>query len=244
MMVSVIIPVYNSERYIKNTLDSILSQTFENFEVILINDKSTDKSVEIINSYIEKDKRFKLINLERNSGAAVARNAGIIAAKGKYIAFIDSDDKWISTKLEEQVKFMEDNDYPFTYTHYNKLDMDGNVLEAVKPKSKVTYSDMLKTNYIGCSTVILNREKLGTVTMPLLRKRQDYATWLKILKLTDYGIGYEKVLTNYTVRSDSISSNKFKLIKYNYRVFRDVEGFGVIKSTFYLCVNILYKIIK
>lgn len=241
-MVSVIIPVFNSEKYISKTLDSILAQTYTDYEIILVDDKSTDKSIEVIGYYIQKHSCIKVIRLNENSGAAVARNKGIEQSNGKYIAFVDSDDTWEKTKLEKQVAFMESNKYDFTYTYYKKVDENGRYIGTVKSIDRIWYKDMLKTCHIGCSTVMLNQENLGKVLMPLLRKRQDYATWLQVLKQTEYGVCWKEALTNYTVRADSISANKLKLVKYNISVFKDVEGFGYLKSLYYLTWNILYKI--
>jgi len=242
-MVSIVIPIYNCEKYILKTLKSVACQTYQDYEVILVNDKSSDRSCDVINDFILGFDTFKLIHLEKNSGAAVAINTGIENASGDYIAFLDSDDAWHTEKLEKQIEFMQNNEYAFTYTAYEKLDENGNNLdEIVAAPKKINYKMMLKANFVGCSTVIYNRKVLGNITFPLLRKRQDYALWLKILKQIKFGYGFDHVLTSYTVRSDSISSNKVTLIKYNWRLFREIENFGLVKSAYYIVNNIIYKL--
>ena len=242
-MISIIVPIYNCRDYIKKTIDSIKKQTLNDFEVLLVNDKSNDGSVSVIKDLIKDDARFKLISLDKNSGAAVARNIGIENAKGQYIAFLDSDDVWHEDKLDKQICFMKENDYDFTFTSYLKVcDFKEFKKPIAKAKKKLCYRDLLKANFIGCSTAIYNQETLGKTYMPLMRKRQDYGLWLALLKKTKYAYGLNEVLTTYTVRNDSISSNKLKLIKYNWYLFRYVEEFSLLKSIFCLGCNIIYKL--
>ncbi|MDN5341379.1 MAG: teichuronic acid biosynthesis glycosyltransferase TuaG [Oceanotoga sp.] len=243
-LVSIITPLYNAEKYISNTIESVINQEYNNWELIIINDCSKDKGPEIIKKYQNQDKRIKLINLEKNSGAAVARNVGIENAKGNFIAFIDSDDIWEKTKLKEQISFMLENNYNFSYTDYIQIDEKGNELRKIRTPKILTYKKQLLYNHIGTSTVIYNQKNLGKIFMPDLRKRQDYAMWLKILKNHSKGYGLNKVLTKYIIRNDSISSNKMDLIKYNWEMYRKSEEFGVIKSSFYLFTDIMSKILK
>jgi glycosyltransferase involved in cell wall biosynthesis len=243
-LVSIITPLYNAEKYISNTIESVINQEYNNWELIIINDCSKDKGPEIIKNYQNQDKRIKIINLEKNSGAAVARNVGIENAKGNFIAFIDSDDIWEKTKLKEQISFMLDNNYNFSYTDYIQIDEKGNELRIIKTPKILTYKKQLLYNHIGTSTVIYNQKILGKIYMPKLRKRQDYAMWLRILKNHSKGYGLNKILTKYIIRRDSISSNKMNLIKYNWEMYRNSEEFGIIKSSFYLFTDILSKILK
>ena len=243
-LVSVVIPLYNAEKYISKTIESIINQEYNHLEILIVNDCSKDKGPEIIKKYQNHDERIKLINLKKNSGAAVARNVGIEISKGDFIAFIDSDDIWEKAKLREQISFMIENDYNFSYTDYILIDEKGKELRTIKTPKLLTYNKELLYNHIGTSTVICNQKILGKIYMPNLRKRQDYAMWLKILKYYSNGYGLNKILTRYTIRKNSLSSNKLSLIKYNWEVFRKSEEFGIIKSSFYLFTNIMSKILK
>ncbi len=236
--------MYNSENFIEVTIQSVQSQTYENWEMIIVDDVSKDRGPEIVERYIKKDKRIKLIKLEKNSGGAVARNRAIKEAKGKYIAFLDSDDLWHPEKLEKQIKFMEENNYDFTYTWYQKMDEEGNLLdEVVRSEDKVDYTRFLKSNQIGCLAGMYNAEKLGKIYMPLIRKRQDYALWLRVLKKVDYGYCLKENLAQYRIVNGSVSSNKINLIKYNWKLFREIEKLSIFKSFYYLSWNIFTKLI-
>src|SRR5690554_4163648 len=232
-LVSIISPSYNSSSYITNTIDSVLSQTNNNWEMLIIDDCSTDNSVEVIQSFIDKDPRIKLIQLTENSGAAVARNKGIEAAKGRYIAFLDSDDAWSPDKLEKQLAFMQANDYPFTFAAYDKVNEAGKVFGHVGVPDKVTYSDLLKSCSIGCLTAMYDTQFFGKVYMPLIRKRQDLGLWLKLLKKTKYAYGLNETLGFYKVRKDSISANKKIAALFTWRLYRDIEKLSLPKASYY-----------
>lgn len=243
-LVSIITPLYNGEIFIESTIKSLRAQTYQDWEVIVVDDVSRDNGPEMVENYVKNDKRIKLIKLEKNSGGAVARNRAIEEAKGKYIAFLDSDDLWQPEKLEKQVKFMEENNYDFTYTWYEKIDEEGNKLnEIVKSKGKVNYNELLKSNQIGCLAAMYNVEKLGKIYMPLIRKRQDYALWLQVLKRIDYGYCLEENLAQYRIVNGSVSSNKINLIKYNWKLFREIEKLSIFKSFYYLSWNIFTKLV-
>ncbi|SIS38176.1 Glycosyltransferase involved in cell wall bisynthesis [Zobellia uliginosa] len=241
-MVSIITPVYNSEKYITHCIESVLAQTYGNWEHILVDDCSTDKSIAIISEYAKNDTRIRLLQLESNSGAGIARNTAIEAAKGRYIAFLDSDDAWLPQKLKTQVSFMQDNNYYFTYTAYDKMNELGESLnQPVNVKSKTTYHSALFKNPIGCLTAMYDVDFFGKQYMPEIRKRQDYALWLKLLKKTD-AYGLDKILSTYRIGNESISSNKFKLIKYEWRIYREVEGLSLLQSIFYTVSAIILKL--
>lgn len=241
--ISIVTPLYNAEKYIEHTIKSIQLQTHQNWEMIIVDDCSKDNGPEILRKYAEKDNRIKLIKLSENGGGAVARNRAIKKAKGKYIAFLDSDDLWHPKKLEKQVKFMEENNYDFTYTQYEKIDEEGIPLnEIVRSKDKVNYKGLLKSNQIGCLTAMYNAEKLGKIYMPLIRKRQDYALWLQVLKKVDYGYCLKENLAQYRIVNGSVSSNKMDLIKYNWKLFREIEQLSIFKSFYYLSWNIFTKL--
>ncbi|NLZ45348.1 MAG: glycosyltransferase family 2 protein, partial [Clostridiales bacterium] len=182
-LVSIVTPLYNCETIISATIDSVIDQTYPNWELIIVDDVSTDNSVEVVEEYIKKDNRIKLIKLPVNGGAAVARNKGVENAKGRFIAFLDSDDLWKETKLEKQINFMLTNDYAFTCTNYEQLDDKTNkILRIIKAREKADYRLVIRYNPIGNSTVIYDCKKLGKVHIPEVRKRNDYALWLKMLR--------------------------------------------------------------
>jgi len=242
-LVSIITPLYNSEKFISETIESVLSQKYNNWEMIIVDDCSTDGGVEIVKDYKRNDERIKLIQLDKNSGAAIARNKAIEYAKGRFIAFLDSDDLWHPNKLKKQIDFMIINDYEFTYTGYQKITEKGQILDKyVSVKKKLSYKKALYSNYIGCLTVVYDRKKLGKIYMPLIKKRQDYALWLKILKIIKFGYGLDENLAYYRLRDNSMSSNKINLIKYHWKLYRDIEELSVLKSLYYLINNIFIKI--
>lgn len=243
-LVSIITPSFNSANYISNTIDSIVSQTFVEWELLIIDDCSTDNSIEVITEWCKKDSRINLIQLLENSGAAVARNSGIEAAKGRFIAFLDSDDKWLPSKLEKQLKFMQKNNYDFTYTAYNKVTPDGTILGEMGVPNKLQYSDLLKKCEIGCLTAMYDTARLGKIYMPLIRKRQDLGLWLKILKKTKYAYGLNNVLASYTVRDGSISSNKRQAAAYTWKLYRDIEKLPLPEALYYFAYYAINGVLR
>jgi len=242
-LVSIITPSYNSAKFISETINSVIAQSYKNWEMIIVDDVSTDNSVEVIKHFVEKDSRIKLIQLSKNSGAAVARNTAIENANGRFLAFLDSDDLWKENKLETQITFMLDNDIEFSYSSYELIDEDGNQLHINKdPLSKINYKELLKENQIGCLTAIYDQVKLGKCYMPLIRKRQDYGLWLNILKKVEYGYKVPANLAFYRVRTSSISSNKLDLLKYNYELFHIHEKLSALQAFYYLMWNIYRKV--
>ncbi|WP_180065131.1 glycosyltransferase family 2 protein [Acinetobacter sp. YH16037] len=244
ILVSIITPSYNCGNYIEKTILSVINQNYKNWELIIVDDCSSDYSVQVITRYLSQDERIKLICLEKNSGAAVARNRGIEEASGRFIAFLDSDDSWHPEKLSKQVDFMLKNDYAFTYTAYHKVNEYGEYLSKVNIPLKTKYNELLKTCVIGCLTAMYDSHKLGKVYFPLIRKRQDFALWLKILKLTPYAYGLNEDLANYTVRSDSISANKLKAAQYNWYLYRNIEKLNIFKSMYYFSHYMIKGIIR
>lgn len=217
--VSVIIPVHNSEKYIQECINSVINQTYKNLEIIIIDDKSTDNSVNIIKNI--KDKRIKLIELSVNSGAAIARNKGIEASTGDYICFLDSDDYWKLKKIEKQVKYIKDK--AFIYSEYLYLRKDKTHIAHV-PKS-LTYNQLLKNSAIFTSTVMLNMKYLNKedIYMPNIRMGQDYGAWYKILKKVNIAYGMQEVLAIYRVGNKSLSSNKLKAMKRTWNLYKQEE---------------------
>lgn len=234
-LVSVIMPSYNSARFIATSIESVREQTFKDWELIITDDCSKDDTCMIVEKFTAQDSRIKLFKLEENSGAAVARNNSIKQAKGQYIAFLDSDDIWLPEKLEKQLAFMKTFGIGFSFTAYRTF-VDGlsrrNVIHV--PKS-ITYEKYLRNTIIGCLTVIIDRRIVGDFSMPLLRKNQDMATWLDILRKGHIGYGLDIVLGEYRIVDGSISHNKLKAAKSVWVVYRSVENLSIGKSLFCFC---------
>jgi len=232
-LVTIITPSYKSEKFISQTIESVLSQTYQNWEMIIVDDASPDNSNNIIEKYCQKDARIKLIKIEINSNPAVARNRAIKEAKGRYIAFLDADDLWKSKKLEKQLIFMRENDLAFTYSSYDLIDEDGRSLGTFTTIESINYKGMLKTSSVGCLTAIYDTNKLGKVYMPLIEKRQDYGLWLKILKKINTTKGIIEPLSSYRILENSVSSNKIKAAQYQWKIYREVEKLNIFKSVYY-----------
>lgn len=243
MSVSIIMPMFNSGRFIERAIQSVTEQTYDDWELLVVDDCSSDDSVDVVKRLVASERRITVTSLKANGGAAVARNAGIEASSGRYIAFLDSDDRWEPLKLEKQVNFMEERNIAFSHTGFKRVDWaSGDTLSHYLPPDRLTYDDMLYSNQVGCLTAMFDTKYLGRLAMPDIRKRQDYAMWLKLLREVDAVYGLNEILASYTVRDESISSNKFSLLKYNYSVFRDCEGFSPTTSLYYLLANTLRRI--
>lgn len=230
---SIVTPVHNGALFLSEAIDSVLMQTISDWEMLLVDDCSSDNSVEIINEYMNKDSRIKLIQLYENSGAAVARNAAIEKASGRFIAFLDADDIWSPSKLEKQLRFMLENKVPFSFSDYEKIDESGHVFGYVGVPERVSYHQLLKTCYIGCLTAMYDTEYFGKVYMPEVRKRQDFSLWLQLLKKVDFAWGIKEPLAQYRVHSNSISANKLNASKFTWQVYRNVERLPLVQSAYY-----------
>lgn len=232
-LVSIITPSYNSEHFVADTIQSVLNQTYPHFELIIVDDCSEDNSLEILTTFREKDERIKIYKLKKNSGAAIARNYGIQVAKGKYLAFLDSDDLWDTNKLALQVEFMESNNYVFSFTNYRTIDEQGNPLnKVVQCPSVMDYKGLLKNTTIGCLTVMLNIEQLGKPKMPDLQP-EDTALWLKILRDDNKSYCLQEELASYRIVGNSASSNKLKVAQKMWVVYRKSENINLLKASWY-----------
>jgi len=232
-MVSIITPAYNSGMFIAEMIESVLMQTYKNWELIIVDDCSSDETVEIVKRYT-KDSRIKLILLSKNSGPVVARNRAIKEAEGRYIAFLDSDDFWHQDKLMKQLIFMKKKDAALSFTGYYTVEEEtGTTQEIMTVPLSIDYYTLLKQNMMGCLTVIYDSEKLGKITMPNIAKRQDFALWLKILKRIPYACGLDEPLAYYRMRTTSVSSNKLKASFYNWKLYRDIEKLPLYKAIYY-----------
>ncbi len=243
-LISIVVPTYNCEKYILETLKSIKSQTYRNFEVLIIDDCSTDNTYNTIKDLLQEDCRFIYHRLEVNSGAAIARNTAVEMSKGSFIAFIDSDDLWVEYKLEKQIKFMKDNNYPFTATQFGRIDQNGIKLKWVSKYIKVrNYNKLLKRSP-GNSTVMYNANVLGKTYIPNIRKRNDYVMWLSIIKKSKSIYEINEVMSYYRIREDSLSRNKKSLLKFQWNVYRDIEKLSLFKSTYLMCWFIVRGVLK
>lgn len=244
-LVSIVMPVYNCEKYIGEAIESLLAQSYTDWELNAVDDCSTDNSAEIIKSFAKKDARIRYFRLDRNSGAAAARNKGIELAQGQYIAFLDSDDIFLNTKLEKSLTFMREHNAAVMCTDYEHIKENGERTgRIIHCKKKCDYKSCLRTNPIGTSTLIYDCSKLGKVYMPPAAKREDFAMWLLMLRTkVEYIYGLQEVLTLYRLNEGSVSSNKFKLIKYQYRLFRDFENFSVLRAAYHTAMWCVIKVL-
>lgn len=236
-LVSIIVPVYNAEEFINDTIKTVQDQTYKNWELIMIDDCSTDRSTEQILKY--KSDKIKLIKLKKNSGAAICRNTGIKEAKGRYIAFLDADDLWKKEKLEVQLEFMKEKKCAFSFTGYEFADKDGvGNGKIVKVPEKINYKQALKNTTIWTSTVMFNMNKLKKedIYMPDVKRGQDTATWWKVLKTGVEAYGLNKNLSIYRRSTGTLSSNKFKALKRTWDLYRNVERLNI----FYSLYNFLW----
>jgi glycosyltransferase involved in cell wall biosynthesis len=229
-LVSIIMPSYNTASYIKETIQSVLNQSYQNWELIIVDDCSTDNTDQVV-AYI-RDERIKYFKNAKNSGAAVSRNRALRESKGRWIAFLDSDDLWMPEKLERQIAFMENNCYFFSYTNYEEMDMDGNSTGVkVTGPQKVTKIGMFNYCWPGCLTVMYDAEKIGLIQIEDIKKNNDYAMWLKVCKKADCYL-LDECLGKYRKgRAGSVSSHSIKtMIRWHYKLFREAEKQGIARS--------------
>lgn len=235
-LVSIITPAYNCEKYISKSIDSVLNQTYKKWEMIIVNDKSLDNTQSIVEYYCEIDSRIKLINQKENLGVALARNAGLRVAHGRYIAFLDSDDCWKKDKLERQLDFMRENNAAFSYTSYELIDEEGkNLGKYIRSKPIITFSELIKNTLIGCLTVVIDKRETGSFEMPNIKHTEDTMTWYEILSRGFIAYGMSDILAEYRISSGSMTSNKIKAAKLQWLTYRNYCKFSFIKSTYYFC---------
>ena len=244
-LVSIIMPSYNTAKFISETIESVLEQTYTNWELIIVDDCSTDNTDEVVKSFLS-DNRIKYIKNEKNSGAAVSRNRALREAKGKWIAFLDSDDLWLPVKLEKQIAFMKENDYHFSYTNYVEINEasipNGRCITGPK---RITKRGMYNYCWMGCLTVMYDAETVGLIQIADIKKNNDYAMWLKICKKSECYL-LDKVLAMYRRgRTGSISSHSVKtLIRWHYDLFRKAEKQSVMLATFHTACNLVFGFYK
>ena len=240
-LVSVIMPAYNCEKYIAEAIKSVLNQTYQNWELIIVDDCSNDGTEEVVKSF--NDSRIMFFKNEVNSGADVARNRAISAANGRWLAFLDSDDIWKPEKLEKQLEFMCSTGAEFSFTAYEQIDEYGTSTDMVcVPPETVDYKKMIRlADPIGNLTAIYDTKRVGKITVPHIKKRNDFALWLQVLKKIDIGYGMSEILASYRVRSDSLSGNKLKLIKYHWELYRKIERHSISRSIYEVMCWVWHK---
>lgn len=229
-----VIASYNSEKYLDETIRSVVRQTFIHWELIVVDDCSTDRSYHIAKMWAKAEKRISVTRLSANGGAALARNAGISIARGRYIAFCDSDDVWLPIKLEAQELTFKRSSAALCFTGFSRCDESGNPMGwPVHARTSVEFRDLLRFNCIGLSTVAYDTEALGKIYFPELRMRQDYALWLLILRENREAVGISEPLVKYRVRAGSVSSNKIRAALSHWEVLTQYGGQGLIRSGIY-----------
>lgn len=244
-IVSVITPVYNVEKVIRRTMDSMLAQEYENLEIVLVDDCSKDNSAAVIAEYIAKYPNIVYYRQEKNEGAAVARNTALQLARGRYVAFLDSDDMWCEGKIKKQLAFMKEKDAAICCTAMDCIDEEDKPLNSVRGvREKISYRFLLKNTMISTSTVMIDRNKTGDFQMPLRRGGQDYATWLRLMREGTICYGLNEVLSHYRVMSKSLSSNKLKSVKQVWEIQTKEEHINKASAAFNVCCFIVNAFIK
>lgn len=240
-LVSIITPSYNSEKFISETIKSVQDQTYQDWEMIIVDDCSTDTTTEIIRKIAKEDPRIKLLLLTKNSGPAIARNKGIDAVQGRYMTFLDADDIWFPDFIENSIQAIKTTGIHFVFSSYKRSDESLNFVysDFIVPR-KVTYFDILKTNSISCLTAFIDIQVLGKKTMPEVFKRQDMGLWLKYLKEIPFAYGILEPKAIYRIRKNSLSRKKSDLLKYQWQFYRNVENLTVFQSCFYM-VHWMYR---
>ncbi len=231
-MISVIMPAYNAEKTIRQAIDSVLSQTYSDFELIVINDCSKDSTQAIVEDYKEKDPRLILVNNERNFGVSVSRNVGVDLAKGDYIAFLDSDDMWRQDKLEKQLSVMKNRKAVLSYTASAFIDQEGNKYNYImQAEEKTTLSTLLRKNLVSCSSAMVKADVMKKTRMPGDQMHEDYYVWLKLLGEYQYAYGINEPLLIYRLSTNSKSSSRIKSAK---MIFNTYNAVGYKKAVSFL----------
>jgi len=231
--VSIITPTFNSAAFISDTIRSVQNQTYPDWEMLLVDDCSTDETVAIVTAFAAQDNRIRLYQLECNSGAGVARNQALERASGRYIAFLDADDLWKPEKLEKQLAFLAQNKLPFTFSFYDCIDENGMSLhKRIKAPLRLSYRQLFFCNFIGNLTGIYDTDYFGKIPIASFRKRQDWIVWLTIMKQIKTAQPVPESLALYRIRKDSISASKRSLLQHNYRIYRDFHGKSSVMALF------------
>ena len=237
-LVSIITPVYNSEEYLEETILSVINQTYKNWELLLIDDYSTDNSYKIIEKYLT-DERIKYLRNERNSGPAITRNVGLEKSKGEYIAFLDSDDIWAKNKLELQIDYMKKNSIRICHGDYIFIDKNGKEIKKIITDDILSYKILLKENQIKTSFLIVNKNLIVEIRFPLI-KHEDFAFFLELLKKGEISKKIDFIVGKYRIQENSVSSNKLKSAIWTWNIYRKYERLNLLQSVHYFS-NYIYR---
>lgn len=241
-LVSIVTPNYNCGRFISQTIESVIAQSYPNWELIIVDDCSNDDSVAIAQKYSHMDKRIKLLINEKNCGAAISRNRAIEQSKGEFIAFLDSDDLWMPNKLEKQIEFMRKNNCDFSFTEYEHIDEDNNKLNLIANVTKyLSYRKMMFHCWPGCLTVMYNQDIVGKVYSENIKKNNDHALFLRVIKKCKKAMGINEIMAYYRIRQGSISSKKSTIIKYYIKVIYEFEKKPFVFACFCVFTHVLIK---
>lgn len=243
-LVSIIMPSYNTGRFIRETIESVLAQSYSAWELIIVDDCSNDNTDDVVNQYLT-DERIRYIKNDTNSGAAMSRNRALREAKGKWIAFLDSDDLWEPDKLQKQISFMRDNDYHFSYTNYIEIDEESNEnRKIVTGPKRISKHGMYNYCWMGCLTVMYDADTVGLIQIADIKKNNDYAMWLKVCKKANCYL-LNETLARYRKRSGSISNHGYmKLIKWHYKLYREAENKNSLSSFVLTVKNLFFGVFK
>lgn len=243
-LVSIIMPSYNTEKFISETIHSVLSQIYTNWELIIVDDCSNDNTDAVVSEFLN-DTRIRYIKNENNSGAAVSRNRALREAKGKWIAFLDSDDLWMPEKLEKQIAFMKENNYHFSYTNYIEIDEESKANgKSVTGPKRVTKHRIYNYCWMGCLTVMYDADVVGLIEIADIKKNNDYAMWLKVCKKANCYL-LDETLAKYRQRSSSISDHGYiKLIKWHYKLFKEADDKKTLASLVLTVRNLIFGVWK
>lgn len=244
-LVSIIMPVYNGEDYLAQTIESVINQTISDWELLAADNGSNDQSAEIIKHYAEKDQRIKYVQATEKKGAAYARNCGIKKAQGRFIAFIDADDLWRTDKLDVQLREMEKHNAALSFSWYYEFEgQPENIVRQRAPKRKIfKYKHILRNSSVGCSTAMYDSQILGKRYMPEIKMRQDWLLWLSILKEHD-GLCIHDYLAYYRLTPNSLSADKVKAAQYQWLALREGLGFPLYKSAFYFTTYLVHHVLR
>lgn len=236
-LVSIVTPAYNVEKYIEKTINSVLNQTYKNWEMIIVEDCSKDNTFKLIQNLSKIDGRIKVYQNDNNRGVSFTRNKAINIAQGKYIAFLDADDLWDKKKLEKQINFMEKEKILLSYTGYRKINSNGSIRGDIKVPLKLDYDELLKNCMISCITGVYNQKQLGKYYFKNI-KAEDYIYWLKMIKSIDFAWGIQESLASYRVLENSRSSNKVDIVKHHWKIYYEIENLSLFRAIKYYCIYI------
>lgn len=239
--VSVVMPAFNASETIESSIRSVLNQSFNDFELLVVDDSSTDDTCEIVEGYAQADQRVQLISHQRNSGSpAIPRNIGVEHARGRFVAFLDSDDMWFPSKLKDQLCLMRRYNSAISCTGYEVVNDEGVRIGALVPPGSVGYEELLRENTLGCSTVVIDRTKVPDIHFPVCG-HEDYALWLELTRTGRKVLGLQEERASYQVVPGSVSSNKLKVLGYFWNIYRNIEGFSAIRSGLY-CLRYAWNV--